>query len=123
MASRLSLIAVSLLLLAGCGAGEELLVPSQETTGAKVQGLLHDGGGDLVEQEVVQLHALYDAETSRAPDWFATGGDLRTNGQSVRWRLPEPGRHTLTLRLYLVDGSQAEASWTVDVKPRGTPQK
>ncbi len=105
--------------LTGCGGGADLLLPTQAPAEAHVHGLLREHPvGELVEHEDAHFRALFDAETVRAPEWSVSSGDLRPNGQSMRWRLPEAGRHTITLTIYLVDGRTAEASWTVDVKPR-----
>lgn len=99
---------------------EGLLVPSEAPAG--IHGLLRDEGeGAFLEHEYEALEAVYDVETMQAPAWTVSGGELETDGARARWHLPEAGVHTIGLRLFLVDGRQLEASWTVTVLARGGP--
>ncbi len=102
-----------------CGAGDDLLPPTEATGGTTVLGLLRERGpGDFIEFATERFEAVYQAETVRAPEWLASGGELSLNGDSVRWQLPPAGVHTLRLRLFLADGREVEASWRVPVRPR-----
>lgn len=96
-----------------------MLAPAETSGPAKVEGLLREHGtGAFLANGNETFEALFVADTVRAPEWSVSGGDLRPNGQTVHWRLPEAGRHTISLTLFLVDGSTARARWTVDVQPR-----
>jgi hypothetical protein len=108
-------LVLSSLFTVACGGSDALMEPSKATDVAAVHGLLRDRSGDFVEFATENFEALYDAETVRAPEWTVTGGTLMGNGNSARWQLPRAGEHTITLKIFLVDGREIEASWTVKV--------
>lgn len=116
MNARTLLVAVlTSLFTVACGGSDALMEPSQASDARAVHGLLRDRNGDFVEFATENFEALYDAETVRAPEWSVTGGTLMANGDSARWQLPRAGEHTITLKIFLVDGRELEASWTVKV--------
>ncbi|MBL8924547.1 MAG: hypothetical protein JNJ54_37200 [Myxococcaceae bacterium] len=116
MNARILLVALlTSLFTVACGGSDALMQPSSVTDVAAVHGLLRERNGDFVEFATESFEALYDAETVRAPEWSVTGGTLMGNGNSARWQLPRAGRHTITLKIFLVDGREVEASWTVNV--------
>lgn len=113
------------LLAFSCGGGDGLLTPTQVTGPATVHGLVRErADGDFLEFATETFEALYEAETARAPEWAVSGGDLAVSGQTVRWQLPRAGRHVIGLKLFLADGREVDAVWTVDVRPReGAPAR
>ncbi len=114
----LFLVVVASLFTVACGGSDTVMQPSAGDV-ASVQGLLRErGGGDFVEFATENFEALYDAETVRAPEWTVSAGTLMGNGNSARWQLPRAGMHTISVKLFLVDGREVSASWTVKVSPR-----
>lgn len=121
MTLRSLLLLVSMLLSFSCGGPVDGVLPPTHGA-AGIHGLLRDEGeGAFLEREYETLEALYDVETMQAPEWTVSGGELETYGTRARWHLPEAGVHTIGLRLFLVDGRQLEASWTVTVLARSGP--
>lgn len=97
------------------------MVPSGGPSDAAIQGLVRERGtGEFVEFATETFEAIYSAETVRAPEWSVTGGTLMGNGNSAKWQLPRAGKHTLSLKVFTVDGRELEASWTVNVVHRET---
>ncbi len=119
MNTRIVLLALAVsLFTVACGGSDAVLPPSAGDV-ASVHGLLRERGtGDFVEFSTEDFEALYDAETVRAPEWTVSDGTLMGNGSSARWQLPRAGVHTISMKLFLVDGREVSASWTVKVAPR-----
>lgn len=93
--------------------------PSSVDDVTAIHGLLRERPtGEFVEFATENFEALYDAETVRAPEWTVSGGTLMGNGNTARWQLPRAGSHTISLKVFLVDGRELNASWTVKVAPR-----
>lgn len=118
-ALRLLAIVLTSLLAVACGGSDTVMQPSKSTNPVAIQGLVRErGAGDFVEFATETFEALYDAETVRAPEWSVSAGTLMGNGSSARWQLPRAGTHTISLKLFLVDGREIDASWTVKVVAR-----
>lgn len=101
-----------------CGGSDALLAPSSVDDPRAIHGLLRQDQGAFVANSLETFEALYEAETVRAPEWTVSGGTLMGNGSSARWRLPDAGTHTISLKVFLVNGRELNASWRVDVVPR-----
>lgn len=115
----LALVAVLSLSTIACGGSDALMQPSSVDDVTAIHGLLRERTtGEFVEFATENFEALYDAETVRAPEWTVTGGTLMGNGNTARWQLPRAGSHTISLKVFLVDGRELNASWTVKVAAR-----
>lgn len=110
-----SLVALS---LSACGGADAFLEPTKVDDVTAIRGLLRTEQGAFVEYATETFEALYEAETVRAPEWSVTGGTLMGNGGSAKWKLPKAGRHSIALKVYLVDGRELNATWTVDIVAR-----
>jgi hypothetical protein len=118
-AKLLALSVVLSLTTVACGGSDALMQPSQVDDVTAIHGLLRERGpGEFVEFATETFEALYDAETTRAPEWSVTGGTLMGNGAQARWQLPRAGEHTISLKVFLQDGRELNASWKVKVVAR-----
>ncbi len=105
--------------LTACGGGA-LMEPSTATD-TQIQGLVRERGtGEFVEFATESFEAVYSAETLRAPEWTVSGGTLMGNGNSAKWQLPRAGEHTISIKVFTVDGRELTGSWTVKIVHRDT---
>jgi hypothetical protein len=112
----LSTVVVGLLALAGCIApdgslegGESQLIeahnPEAQADGTVSLALVRDGKGPFYAGAVERFHLSIEGETTGAPAWAATGGQLEVAGDVVAWTLPDASqRASLEVTVHNLQG-------------------